>query len=416
MLGTHSLTTSWTHAAELAQQASLLSRGSNTPPADSLTNMAEEMAQFFSEARRQERSLQERALLPYESPALRRVEQIEAMLEVLWHDPQHKKNDARRLAAQLLESARHPGSLQLALKSINGSTEQFLLLSHALAQGEEQGESNPALEVLRDRIDVLWARNGVRIRADVNIAPALADADDRGAKDRKAYHDAVLDGGTVSRTLSMLLERYGDNIEAAVERLRRALGADMGAARPSLPTERLQAILHELFLMGALLPLLKNCRDLGRRARLRRRGHPQSSRSSQDGAGAADADEGASLLGDLAEWVSQWLTLGDVRSLLYQYGMNLEPEHSASTYGDALASGYASDGAKKSAGELSAAGSLNEPERVLVFLHGLKAILRQVPERLFPDGDHKLNADQVLASLLDTMILGDADESPQTPT
>lgn len=386
------------------------------PPADSLTNMAEEMAQFFSEARRQQRSLQERELAPYESPALRRVEQVESMLEVLWNDPQHKKNDARRLASQLLESARHPDSLDSLLKSISGSTEQFLLLSHALAQGDEQGESNPALETLRDRIDVLWARDGVRIRADVNIVPELADADDRGATDRKAYHDAVLDGGTLSRTLSLLLERYGENIEAAVERLRRALGADMGAARPSLPTERLQAILHELFIMGALLPFLKNCRDLGRRARLRRRAQRQDSRSSQDGAGATDADEGALLLGDLAEWVTQWLTLGDVRSLLYQYGMNLEQERSAWNRSDAPASGEASDESGQSATEPAGAGSMSESDRVLVFLHGVKSILRQVPERMFPDGDHKLNADQVLAGLLDTMILGDADESPQPST
>lgn len=383
-------------AADAVRQASL-SASLVAAPAISLTDAAEEMAQFFSQARLQERSLKERHLATYESPALNRVEEVEALLRVIWADPKNKGNgDAQQLASRLLAFAGNPEALDRTLKQINGSTEQFLLLSKALAQGAMQGHGNPALESLRDRVDALWARDGVRIRADVNIAPRLAGAEDKGAKDRQAYHDAVLDGGTLPRTLMLLLARYGDGIEIAVERLRQALGADLGAARPSLPVERLRAILHELFVLGALLPFLKNCRDLGRRARLHKR--KQQSPKTEEG---AEADEGAALLGGLAEWVPRWLTQGDVRSLLYQYGLSLDQQ----------VDGQGGDSAPAPAdGQVAA---MRESDRLLVVLHGIRSILRQVPDRLFPDGEHKLNADQVLGGVLDNLILGETDERPQ---
>lgn len=383
-------------AAEAIRLVSL-SASSMDAPVISLTDAAEEMAQFFSQARLQERSLKGRGLSLHESPAMRRVEQVEALLQVIWADQKNKGRDADVLVSQLLASAGKPAALDTALQQINGSTEQFLLLSKALAQGSLQSNGNPALEALRDRVDALWRRDGVRIRADVNISHGLAGAEDKGAKDRLAYHDAVLDGGTLPRTLTLLLVQYGDNIEAAVERLRQALGADMVATRPSLPIERLRAILHELFMLGALLPFLENCRDLGRRGRLKRRKNLNSKATE-------GADEGAALLGQLAEWVPSWLTQGDVRSLLYQYGLSLENEtHTRS-----------GDHTPTSVNGTEVA--MSEPDRLLVVLHGIRSILRQVPDRLFPDGEHKLNADQVLAGLLDNLILGEADESPQPQT
>lgn len=173
-------------AAESIRQASFFAPSAGAP-AISLTDAAEEMAQFFSQARLQERSLKERHLATYESPALRRVEEVEALLQVIWADPKNKGNgDAEQLASRLLAFAGNPEALDRTLKQVNGSTEQFLLLSKALAQGALQGHGNPALESLRDRVDALWARDGVRIRADVNIVPRLADAEDKGAKDRQA--------------------------------------------------------------------------------------------------------------------------------------------------------------------------------------------------------------------------------------
>lgn len=373
--------------------ALLSGQSADTSSAASLSDAAEEIAQFFSETRTRERPLKERGLRAYESPMLSRVEQIEALLEVFW-DGQTGREDPRQLSARLLTA--DPSALDRALKSIEDPTERFLMLSYAVAQALARGERSPILDALRDRADALWARNGARIRADVNIAQGLSDAEDKGAKDRQAYRDAVLDAGTLPRTLTLLLARYGDGIEAAVGRLRQALGTDMGALRPSLPVERLRAILHELFILGAVLPFLKNCRDLSRRTRLQRREDPHLKAANGD-----DVDEGAALLGDLAEWVPRWLTSGDVRLLLYQHGFSLEQEAEARSKSPVLFSG---DG-------LTAA--MSETDRLLVVLHGIRAILRQVPERLFPDGEHKLNADQVLGGVLDNLILGEADEPPQ---
>lgn len=401
MLGNHALAANRGAPADAVWQVLPYVPNADVP-AISLTDAAEEMAQFFSQARLQERSLKDRGLELYESPALSRVEQVEALLEVIWADPKNRgKGDAPALARQLLDAARDPTVLDRTLKTIGGSTEQFLVLSLAVAKGGKQGRGDPALETLRDRVDALWVRDGVRIRADVNIAPGLVGAEDKGAKDRQAYHDAVLDGDTLPRTLTLLLARYGDgNIEAAVARLRHALGVDIGAARPSLPVERLRAILHELFLLGALLPFLKNCRDLSRRARLRKRrdGRPTAG----DGAGNADGDDGASLLGALTEWVPQWLTMSDVRSLLYQYGLSLDLEAERRSGGHTLP--HNGD---------SGAATMSEPDRLLVVLHGVRSILRQVPDRLFPDGAHKLNVDEVLGQLLDNLLLGEADEPPR---
>jgi type III secretion system YopN/LcrE/InvE/MxiC family regulator len=394
MLG--ALPPAWRDAVDAVQPASRYASAADVP-AISLTDAAEEMAQFFSQARLQDRSLKERDLLPYESPALRRVEEIEALIQVIWAGSKNQ-GDAQQRASQLLASAGSPTELDRLLKQTHGSTEQFLLLSKALAQGSVQdGRGDPALEALRDRVDALWVRDGVRIRADINVSQGLAGTE--VASDRQAYHDAVLDGGTLPRTLALLLARYGDDVEAAVERLRRALGIDIGSPRPSLPPERLRAILHELFVLGALLPFLKNCRDLGRRARLQRRKDRR-----QRTASTAAEDEGATLLGELAEWVPRWLTQGDVRSLLYQYGLSLEQQPAGSD-----------EGATSSpAGESVAA--MSESDRLFVVLHGIRSVLRQVPDRLFPDQDHKLNVDQVLVGVLDSLMLGAADEPPKFPS
>lgn len=395
MLGT--LPLGWQVPADAIRQMSLHAPTEQAQVV-SLTDAAEEMAQFFSQARLQERPLKERGLASYQSPALHRVEEVEALLQVIWAD-RSEQGDAHHLASQLLASAGDPGALTRTLKRIHGSTEQFLLLSKALAQGELRGSGNPALDALRDRLDMLWVRDGVRIRADVNITHELSGAQDKGGVDRQAYHDAVLDGGTLPRTLTLLMARYGEGIEDAVERLRQALGADIGAARPSLPVERLRAILHELFILGALLPFLKSCRDLARRAGLQRRKDLHQKAEDRPG-----ADEGAALLGELAEWVPRWLTQGDVRSLLYHYGLSMGRE----------ADGSRHDRTPRLVEGPEAA--MTEPDRLLVVVHGLRFILRQVPDRLFPDGEHKINADQVLVSLLDHLILGEADEPPQPQT
>lgn len=393
MLGSTALVPAFRDVADLASQASVRAHVPDGPAA-SLANAAEEMAMFFSEMRMRDRPLRDRSLQPYESPALSRVEQIEALMDVLWSDPRRSKGDARELAGRLRALAENPAALDRALKTVNGSTEQFLLLSHALARGSQDGGGlNPALEGLRDRVDALWLRDGVRIRADINVSQGLAGAEDGGAADRKTYHDAVLNGETLPRMLALLLTQYGEQIETAVARLRQALGADLGAARPSLPVERLRAILHELFLLGALLPLLANCRDLGRRARLRSRRDRRMGAEAQTA--GEEADEGAALLGELAEWVPRWTTSGDVRTLLYRYGMNMDQ--------DGGANGRASE-------DSTSEDSAGESNRVLVFLHGVRAILRQVPERLFPDEEHKLNADQVMGDVLDTLLLEAPDE------
>lgn len=393
MIGSQSFV--WRDATQVNRVAMTESQRAGASPATSITNAAEEIAQFFSQARLQDRSLKERGLELYESPALRRVEEVDALLQIIWAKGE-TQDQAQQLAQQLLASAGNPSALDRQLRQINGSTEQFLLLSKALAQGSLHGGNDPAVEALRDRVDALWARDGVRIRADVNIAPGLADAEDKGAKDRQVYRDAVLDGGTLPRMLTLLVSQYGESIEAAVERLRRALGADMGAARPSLPVERLRAILHELFVLGALLPFLKNCRDLGRRAHLRRR-KDLHRRAGE----VVEGDEGDMLLGELAEWLPRWLTVGDVRTLLYHYGLSMEQGADA----------HSDD--RESVSDASSTPRLSPQDRLLVLLHGVRSILQQIPERLFPDREHKLNADEVFVGLLDDLILGAADEPPQ---
>lgn len=137
------------------------------------------MAQFFSQVRLQERPLKDRGLETYESPALRRVEEIEALLQVIWADPKNQ-GDAQQLASQLLAFADRPTALDRMLKQLHGSTEQFLLLSKALAEGSLQGgRDRPSLEVLRDRIDALWARD-----ADIDVT-VIALIGERGREVRE---------------------------------------------------------------------------------------------------------------------------------------------------------------------------------------------------------------------------------------
>ena len=177
------------------------------------------------------------------------------------------------------------------------------------------------------------------IRDSLNtIGAAAGYADDaRGIADfQRTYQDVVLGESSLAKTLGLALERFGGkDVARGLQQLVQALGQDLAAARPSTNPDRLQALMQDLYQLGVAVTVLDGCAELG-----------QKLASEQGTTLAADR-----LMQDLVnvsneKWVSE-------------------------SRFSALASGHGveSVGAR------------------IVFLGGVRAVLKDLPVPMFPDLD-----------------------------
>jgi type III secretion system YopN/LcrE/InvE/MxiC family regulator len=354
----------------------LQSRATTPGKEVSLQNAAEEMGEFLHARVSAFHRLEKRDLEGYPNDLQLRVDEVERLLALLdGAEGAYRERPSTRVWLELLND---PQQFQQQLDLLGGPTERYLALSQAYTRGQEEDPGNPAMEQLRDRMDALWSKDGAYIRADVNTLGTFPP--DSRAQDRAAYVDAVMDAGTIGHTVQALMARYGGDIEVAIGRLRRALSADLAAGQPSLPHERLEAVLFELSLAAALLPFLANCRALVRRTDARNIDTDTDTRDP-----ARQSDDSVQLLGDLADCVSRWLAEADVRALLHSYGM--KPQRAQPTTAPV-------DGRP---------GALNPADRPIVFLHGIRAIFRQLPAKVFPSERHATHASEVVGGLIDQM-------------
>ena len=206
------------------------------------------------------------------------VEQIQEYLEAAGKDDLMER--LRQFATVLAQRADSEGGLdgasarEEAQRRFGGATEQFLALSFAVNTLGAEGRHGQLVSELHSALRGLQDEYGGHIRADLNtidVASAYGQGDAASVEHFQAgYRDAVLTGSEqLGGLLGATLQRFGtQDYRRAVTSMIEALGADLHAVQgSSVPRERLDAILQQLYQMEVLNTALDGCQALARRVR-----------------------------------------------------------------------------------------------------------------------------------------------------
>ena len=260
-----------------------------------------------------------------------------------------------QLAKRMLSGQGDPAAQ--AKKAFGEPTQQFMALQYALQQGEREGARAEVLDALREALDDLEMEHGPRMRADVNTIGAAgqgAQGQAEVAQFQSTYRDVVLGNPSLAGTLKLALERFGEgDFAAGLARLTQALGQDLAAARPSADPTRLQNLVQDLYHLGVAATVLDASREL--HARIGEQHGPLK------GTPVALMQD---LVGISAE---KWVSGARFTSLAEKFG----------------ATGV---------------------EAQIHFLTGLKVLMRDMPVKVFVDGDQRQTIFQAVQDALDAAI------------
>lgn len=229
-----------------------------------LADAAEEISLHHSEKAEQKR-FAERNCQPEQPFAVLQAQEIMAYLEACqaFDDPQK----LAALAKRMQSGQENPR--ELARQQSRDPAQQYMLMQHALRDGAQSGAAPEALEELCDALADLEMEAGPQIRAGINtIGTAREHA--HGAEDiarfQATYQDVVLGHPSLAQTLQLVLERLGgptgEDFARGLQGLVKALGADLAATRPSQDGNRLQALVQDLYQLEVTATVLDGCKEL----------------------------------------------------------------------------------------------------------------------------------------------------------
>jgi len=227
-----------------------------------LQDAAEEISMHVAE-RVEKKHTDERSKKLTQSSQSLSSEAIEGYLDATLGGDDRKR--LLELSKQMLLGQGNP--LALARQQFNNPTLQFMALQYALTTGEKEGAAKDVLESLREALDELELVHGARIRADINTIDAAREGTAANPKEvahfQTTYSDMVLGKTTLNATLTLVLERFGENrLAEGLGRLQLALGQDLAAANPSVEPVRLQNLVQDLYQLGVAVTVLDGCREL----------------------------------------------------------------------------------------------------------------------------------------------------------
>lgn len=360
-----------------------------------LTDAAEELG-FAQEERAEDKKLDDFELASPRMDTLRRVTEIEALLRTL--EKGGSENDVASFAQRLIDIAGQRLSLLTSVRNFSHDpTRQYLVLAHAYQMARANGSSADVVEALRDAVDRLNELHGPTIRADINtVAEASAFSPEQAAADmfRSTYRDAVLGQTSFSATLTLVLERFGDELERGVDLLRKALGSDLASIRPSSEPERLHAILQDLYQLSAAVAVLQRCRTT---VEWLKRSYP-----------ALDLKP-LMLMADLVRFTAeQWIESHYVLRLIQKYGLDIidQKPNLAAVESDNESKQPDGDEADKEADDDEADEFHDdEPKAQILFLNGVLDILRSLPTKLFSGDEQRLQSIAAVQQLMDGLLL-----------
>lgn len=230
-----------------------------------LQDASEELSLHLSE-KVEEKSFKERKCETERPLALQKIEEIEAYLEAA-----RSLDDPKKLAdlAKRMQSGQE-NPRQLARQQSQDPAQQFMLMQYALAEGERSGAPAQGLDDLRDALADLEMEAGPQIRAGLNTigtAAEVAHTRDDIAVFQGAYRDVVLGDSSLAQTLKLVFNRLGgaegEDLAKGISNLIKAMGADLAAARPSTDSNRLHALVQDLYQLEVTATVMDGCRDLG---------------------------------------------------------------------------------------------------------------------------------------------------------
>ena len=318
-----------------------------------LTDSAEEISLHNSETA-ESKHTSERKKEATKSMDIMNLEAIEQYLDCAqtYEDPEQLV----QLAKRMLSAMDTPGKLARQ-QHRDSPTDQFVALQYALQLGEKEGAPAKVLDAIREAIDDLEMECGPRIRADINtVGVASEGASGRGEvlDFQRTYKDVVLGDPSLSGTLKMALDRFGNSdFEAGLDKLVRALGQDLAAQRPSGDITRLQNLVQDLYNLRVTATVLDAARELHTLM--------QEKHGAMPGTPVGLMKD---LVGISAE---KWVGAARFTSIAERFGAK-------------------------------------EPEAQIRFLTNLKSLLRDMPVQIFVDGDQRQNLFNAVQEALDAAI------------
>lgn len=228
-----------------------------------LTDSAEEVSLYQSE-KAESKHTSERKKVATRSMDVMNLEAIEEYLDAAqtYEDPEQLVQLAKRM---LSAQEGDPGKLARQ-QHRDSPTDQFVALQYALQMGEKEGAPADVLDAIREALDDLEMECGPQIRADINTVGTAREVGVGRADVREfqqTYKDVVLGESSLSATLKVALDRFGaSDFATGLDRLMRALGQDLMAARPSGDPTRLQNLVQDLFHLRVTATVLDSAKEL----------------------------------------------------------------------------------------------------------------------------------------------------------
>lgn len=231
---------------------------------DVLADAAEEISVHMSQ-KDEVKKHDERSIESDTSEQIMKIAEIKAYLDLMgaFSDPKKLAEMAKRMQS----GGENPR--ELARQQSRAPATQYVLLQHALAEGQAAGIPQAALERLQDAIADLEMERGPEIRAGINTADVAAAATGSPAARenfQETYRDVVLGQSSMSQTLKTVFDRFASEgqqqLGLQIGNLIKALGADLSAARPSQDSNRLQALVQDMYQLEVAVTVLDRCTDL----------------------------------------------------------------------------------------------------------------------------------------------------------
>jgi len=317
----------------------------------SLGDAAEEISLHMAEKVESKHHAQ-RKIKPERPMELMRLEEILEMLQQTQNPYAQAKLE--ELVARLLSGQGSPR--QQAAQAFGDVSQQYLALQYTLRKGEQEGARPELLESLRDALADLEIESGPQIRAGINTLGSAAEfaADARGVQAfQDTYRDIVLGENTLGGTLGLALDRFGGkDAGRGLKQLVQALGRDLASMRPSASPQRLQALASDLYHLQVAVTVLERCEALSGDLKAKRLGTP----------------DGERLMRDLvALTADKWLNGSRFTTMAQQHGVA-------------------------------------SPEGQVVFLAGIKTLMRDLPLQVFPDPEARQSTLSAIQDALDVAI------------
>ena len=267
------------------------------------------------------------------------------------------QRDSGTQQTQRRSRGRQEDAAEEVSKVYRNPTQRILALQYILQMGEREQAPEEVLEDLREALDELEQEHGASARADINTI-ATAAQDGASASQvlafQDTYRDVVLGENSLAHTLQLALQRFGDgDFATGLNRLIQALGQDLAAARPSADPTRLQNLVQDLYHLSVANTVLDGCRQLHARLSSEHGPLPQTPVQLMQ-----------SLVGASAE---KWIASSRFTHLSNDFGAR-------------------------------------EVQPQIQFLTGVKALMRDMPPKVFVDADQRQTVLQAVQDALDAAI------------